>query len=97
MIESKGAQMNDKKALKALYGAHNHPIISPHDTSNALLSQILQKAREFNSPLFSNSVFLQSLITIYGDNKKNKIFENHNAIVEIIEWIIESEYSAQLS
>lgn len=89
--------MNDKKALKALYGAHNHQIVSTHDTSNALLSQILQKAREFDSPLFSNAIFLQSLITIYGDNETNRAFENHSAIAEIIEWIIETEHSAQLS
>lgn len=90
--------MNDKKALKALYGAHNHQIVSTHDTSNALLSQILQKAREFDSPLFSNVIFLQSLIAIYGDNETNRAFENHhNAIAEIIEWIIETEHSAQLS
>ena len=89
--------MNDKKALKALYGAHNHQIVSTHDTSNALLSQILQKAREFDSPLFSNVVFLQSLIAMYGDNEIDRAFENHNTIAEIIEWIIETEHSAQMS
>ncbi|MGX2984725.1 hypothetical protein ACWIWK_04540 [Helicobacter sp. 23-1048] len=89
--------MNDKKALKALYGAHNHQMVSTHDTSNALLSQILQKAREFDSPLFGNVVFLQSLIAMYGDNETNRVFANHNAIAEIIEWIIETEHSAQMS
>ena len=89
--------MNDKKTLKALYGAHNHQIVSTHDTSNALLSQILQKAREFDSPLFGNVVFLQSLIAMYGDNEIDRAFENHNTITEIIEWIIETEHSAQMS
>ena len=89
--------MNDKKTLKALYGAHNHQIVSTHDTSNALLSQILQKAREFDSPLFGNVVFLQSLIAMYEDNEIDRAFENHNTITEIIEWIIETEHSAQMS
>lgn len=82
----------NKKTLKALYGAHN-PQIPPIE--NMLLSQVFDKARQFNSPLFSNITFLQSLLTLQFDDEIP--FGFCNALREVIEWIAEAERSAQLS
>lgn len=83
--------MNDKKTLKALYGTHNPPI----PTDNALLAQILSRAREFNSPLFTNATFITSLLALsFDDEVTPPLYTNLSMVVK---WIIQSEQNAQLS
>ncbi|MCE3037743.1 EscU/YscU/HrcU family type III secretion system export apparatus switch protein [Helicobacter anatolicus] len=61
----------------------------------AIAQQIIQKAKEYNLPLFSNAALVESLINI--DINSEIPVELYNGVVEVFVWLDQCEKKAQIS
>lgn len=85
-----------KKAAALAYNANQD--IAPRVVASGkgiLAQQIIQKAKEYNIPLFSNSTLVDSLINIEIDHTIPQ--ELYNGVVEVFIWLERCEKNAQVS
>lgn len=61
----------------------------------AIAQQIIQKAKEYNLPLFSNTALVESLINI--DINSEIPVELYNGVIEVFIWLDQCEKRAQIS
>ncbi|AAP77917.1 flagellar biosynthesis protein FlhB [Helicobacter sp. MIT 03-1614] len=88
--------MKDKKAVALAYNAQNDS--APRVVAkgkNELALKIIAKAQEFDVPLFSNPLLVDSLLEIPLDSHIPP--EMYNAVVEVFVWLLKCEKAAQLS
>ncbi|MCE3040146.1 EscU/YscU/HrcU family type III secretion system export apparatus switch protein [Helicobacter anatolicus] len=60
-----------------------------------IAQQIIQKAKEYNLPLFSNTALVESLINI--DINSEIPVELYNGVIEVFIWLDQCEKKAQIS
>jgi len=88
--------MSDKKAVALKYeaGESSAPKVIAKG-KGAIAEKILQKAQEFEVPIFQNEALADSLLSLDVDEQ---IPPNlYKAIAEVFVWLMKSEQKAQLS
>ena len=88
--------MSDKKAVALKYeaGESSAPKVIAKG-KGAIAEKILQKAQEFEVPIFQNEALANSLLALDIDEQ---IPPNlYKAIAEVFVWLMKSEQKAQLS
>jgi flagellar biosynthesis protein len=60
----------------------------------ALAQKIIQKAKEFDIPLFQNELLVDSLLKVEGDEVPPRLYK---AVAEVFVWLYKIEQNAQLS
>ena len=88
--------MKNKKAVALAYNAEfdNAPRVVAKGQNDIAL-KIIAKAKEFDVPLFSNPLLVQSLLQIPLDSHIPP--EMYNDVVEVFVWLLQCEKNAQLS
>lgn len=88
--------MKNKKAVALAYNAQNDN--APRVVAkgkNELALKIIAKAQEFDVPLFTNALLVESLLQIPLDSHIPP--QMYNAVVEVFVWLLQCEKAAQLS
>lgn len=88
--------MIDKKAVALAYNSQVD--IAPKVVAKGrgeIANKIIQKAKEFEVPMFCNALLVQSLLDIPLDSTIPP--ELYNAVVEVFVWLVKCERAAQLS
>ena len=84
-----------KKAVALAYGEnYNAPIVVANGKEKMAL-RLIQKAKEFNIPIFKNKQLVESLINLDINEEINE--ESYLAVAKILSWLQYSESKAFLS
>lgn len=85
-----------KKAVALAYQTYqdNAPKVTASG-QGAIAERIINKAKEFDVPIFSNEALVNSLITLKLDEEIPT--ELYSAVVEVFIWLQECQKKAQLS
>lgn len=85
-----------KKAAALAYQTYqdNAPKVTASG-QGAIAEHIINKAKEFDIPIFSNEALINSLITLKLDEEIPT--ELYSAVVEVFIWLQECQKKAQLS
>lgn len=63
--------------------------------SGTIADKIIEKAKEFNVPIFQNELLANSLLNVKLDNEIPPVL--YSAVVEVFVWLEKSEKKAQVS
>ncbi len=88
--------MYDKKAVALKYEkeAMSAPVVVAKGKGSVAL-KILEKAKEFDVPIFQNKALAESLLDVQLEEEvPPKLYK---AVVEVFIWLMKSEKKAQLS
>lgn len=86
---------NTKKAAALAYGNDIKILKVVASGKEKLALQIIQKAKDFNIPIFQNANLVNALINIDIDDEINE--DSYLAVSKILIWLNESENKVQLS
>ena len=88
--------MSYKKAVALKYEKEslNAPVVVAKGKGE-MAKKILQKAKEFDIPIFQNSALADSLLSVEVDDQIPP--ELYKAVVEVFIWLMKSEGNAGLS
>ena len=88
--------MSYRKAVALKYEKEslNAPVVIAKGKGETA-KKILQKAKEFDIPIFQNKALAESLLSVEVDEQIPP--ELYKAVVEVFVWLMKSEEKAQLS
>ncbi|WP_066386854.1 EscU/YscU/HrcU family type III secretion system export apparatus switch protein [Helicobacter himalayensis] len=90
-----------KNISKAAALAYNAQVKTPQaprvlaSGKGEIAQQIINKAKEFNVPLFSNQLLVDSLLALPLDSEIPP--ELYKSVAQVLVWIMDTEQKAQLS
>ncbi len=87
--------MDIKKAVALAYGDNTNALKITASGKDKIAFEIIQKAKQYNIPMFQNKDIVDSLINLNIDDEVNT--ESNLCVAKILLWLNDIENNAQLS
>lgn len=87
--------MDIKKAVALAYGDNINALKITASGKDKIAFEIIQKAKQYNIPMFQNKDIVDSLINLNIDDEVNT--ESNLCVAKILLWLNDIENNAQLS
>lgn len=87
--------MDIKKAVALAYGDNTNALKITASGKDKIAFEIIQKAKQYNIPMFQNKDIVDSLINLNIDDEVNT--ESNLCVAKILLWLNDVENNAQLS
>lgn len=87
--------MDIKKAVALAYGDNTNALKITASGKDKIAFEIIQKAKQYNIPMFQNKDIIDSLINLNIDDEVNT--ESNLCVAKILLWLNDIENNAQLS
>lgn len=87
--------MDIKKAVALAYGDNTEALKVMASGKDKIAFEIIQKAKQYNIPMFQNKEIVDSIINCDIDDEID--VESHMCVAKILLWLNDIENNAQLS